>query len=88
MDIALIVIIDILVWCVYMSFKTVYENWEYTKYIEPYLEDEDGAQNAQRATPKEQTPQEMTIMIDPESLKPIIKQIMEEMENEKGGLNR
>lgn len=71
-DIAVIVVmIYIMCWCVQKIIETILDNYFYERYVDPYL-DEEGAKM------DDTEPKEYTVMIDPEQLKQIVKQIMEE----------
>lgn len=83
-DIAVIVVmIYIMCWCVQKIIETILDNYFYERYIDPYLDEE-----GQEGTKMDAQDTQETIMFDPESLKPIIKEIMEEMESGKNEKDR
>jgi len=90
-DVAVIVVmIYIMCWCVQKVIETILDNYFYERYVDPYL-DEEGQERAKMDAQDANEPQEITIMFDPESLKPIIEKILqerEEKENEKDRFDR
>ena len=72
-DIAVIVVmIYIMCWCVQKVIETILDNYFYERY---YL-DEEGAKM------DDTEPKEYTVIIDPESLRPIIEKILQEKEEQ------
>ena len=81
-DIAVIVVmIYIMCWCVQKIIETILDNYFYERYIDPYL-DEEGQEGTKMDAQDTQEPQELTIMFDPESLRPIIEKILQEKEEQ------
>lgn len=59
-------------WCVQKIIETILDNYFYERYIDPYL-DEEGAKMDDI---------KYTVIIDPESLRPIIEKILQEREEQ------